>query len=89
MNIEEAKNIATGIIGKHTVSKPTYEEFCKHPRFPYTYAWDFVKENYAEFGFKEMPSRGEVSQLWPDSEEKYDIAVFLARGYYLTIIGGQ
>lgn len=69
-------------------------DFKGHGRYPYTFAWDFVREHWLEFGFDGgMPSRAEVSDYFntgfdSDHASIYEAAEKLAMAYYRKYYGG-
>lgn len=54
-------------------------------RYPYTYAWDFLRSHAAEFGLSDVDSRADASsavrRLARDEHEYHRVAIILAEAY--------
>ena len=84
-NLAEIQSIITKIELK-SPQKLTFNDFKQSNRFPYTYAWDYVREHHEDFGFDSAPSRAEAGWFYQTALNTdaaiETAAVMLAEAYY-------
>lgn len=50
-------------------------------RYPYTYAYDYMREHWADFGLNSLLSRGDCANYFRGNPDKDAICVLLADAY--------